>query len=90
MSSGICGQRKPRSACAFAQMDQGLHCPLTESLDTIACMNGKQRFELYFAHAQDDLNLYILRMFNGTVSLDAAHLILENNSNESYLLRCVF
>ena len=30
VSSCICGQRRPRSA----QSDQGLHCPLTESLDT--------------------------------------------------------
>ena len=28
-SSCICGQRRPRSACAYAQSDQGLHCPLT-------------------------------------------------------------
>ena len=40
--SGICGQRRPRSACAFAQSDQGLHCPLTESLDTMECMNDEQ------------------------------------------------
>ena len=33
--SGICGQRRPRSACASSQSDQGLRCPLTESLDTI-------------------------------------------------------
>ena len=25
------------------QSDQGLHCPLTESLATTECMNGKQR-----------------------------------------------
>ena len=30
VSSGICGQRKPRSACASAQSNQGFHCPLTE------------------------------------------------------------
>ena len=35
VSSGICGQQRPRSACASAQSDQGLHCRLTESLDTI-------------------------------------------------------
>ena len=23
----VSGQRRPRSACAFAQADQGLHCP---------------------------------------------------------------
>ena len=43
MSPAICVQRKPRSACAFAQSDQGLHYPLTESLNTIECMNGGQR-----------------------------------------------
>ena len=43
MSSGICGQRRPRSACASAQADQGLHCLLTESLDTTKCMNGEQQ-----------------------------------------------
>ena len=31
----LCGQRKPRSACAKAQADQGLRCPLTESMDTV-------------------------------------------------------
>ena len=30
-SYAICGQSSPRSDCAFAQSDQGLHCPLTES-----------------------------------------------------------
>ena len=38
VSSGIYGQQRPRSDCAFAQSDQGLHCPLTESLDTTGCM----------------------------------------------------
>ena len=42
-SSGICGQRRPRSACASAQSDQGLQCPLTEKPDTTICMNGEQR-----------------------------------------------
>ena len=42
---GICGQRRPRSACASAQSDQGLHCPLTELSDTIDCVNGRQRPE---------------------------------------------
>ena len=42
-SSGICGQRRPRSDCASAQSDQGLQCPLKESLDTREWMNGEQR-----------------------------------------------
>ena len=74
MSSGMCGQRRPRSACASAQSDQGLHCPLTESLDTIECMNGEQKPGWYLAHAQDDLNLRILRMFVGTFSLDVVRI----------------
>ena len=32
--SGTWAQRRPRSACASTQSDQGLHCPLTDSLDT--------------------------------------------------------
>ena len=36
-------------------------------------MNGKQR--RYFAHAQYDLNLHILRMFEGTFSLFAVQVV---------------
>ena len=43
LSLGICRQQRPRSACASAQSDQGLHCMLTESLDTTECKNGEQR-----------------------------------------------
>ena len=42
MSKGVCGQQRPRSACASAQSDQGLYCPQTESLDTIERFNGEQ------------------------------------------------
>ena len=59
VSSGICGQRRSKSACASAQSDQGLPCPLPESLDTTECMNGKQRPEWYFARAQVDLNRHL-------------------------------
>ena len=61
ISSGTCGQWWPRSACAFAQSDQGLHCPLTESLDITECMNWEQRPGWYFAQAQGHLNLRIFR-----------------------------
>ena len=49
VSSGIYGQRRTRS-------DQGLHCPLIESLGTTEGINGEQRPGWYFAHAQNDLN----------------------------------
>ena len=42
LGSDICGQRRPRSACASAQSDQDLHCLLTESLDTAECIDGEQ------------------------------------------------
>ena len=73
MSTGICGQRMPRSDCASAQSDQGLRCPLTESLDTIECNNGKMP-GWDSAHEWNDLNMCILRMLEDTFSLGAAHL----------------
>ena len=42
MSSGMCGQRRPRSACTSVQSDLGLCCPLTESVDTTECIHGEQ------------------------------------------------
>ena len=64
----------PRSDCADAQSDQDLRCPQIESLDTNECFNGKQMPGCDFAHVQDDVNLHILHMFEGTFSLIAAHL----------------
>ena len=58
-----------------------LHCPHTESLDTTECMNGEQRPGWYFAHAQDNLNLRMLRMFEGIFSLDADHIIYKGQLN---------
>ena len=72
----IYGQQKTRSDCAFSQFDQGVHCSVTDSLDTTECMNGEQRPGWDFArHVQDDLTLQILRMFEGTFSLDMARII---------------
>ena len=43
-----------------------------------------------FAHAQDDLNLCILCIFNGTFSLDVAYFILQGMSYlaEKSILHC--
>ena len=65
----------PDQPAASAHSNQGLHCPLTESLDTTECLNGEQRPGSYVVHAQDDLNLR-KRMPEGTFSLDAANLKL--------------
>ena len=53
-SLGICGQRKPRPACTSTQSDQGVHSPLTESLDTIECINAEHMLLRDFTHAQDE------------------------------------
>ena len=75
VSLGTCGQRRPRSDCASAQSDQGLPCPLIESLDTTECLNEEQRPIRYIAYAQYNLNLRILHILEGTFSLGVAHLI---------------
>ena len=57
VSSGICGQRRPRSVSVSMQSDQpiqGLRCPLTESLDTIECINEEQMPGCDFAHVRDE------------------------------------
>ena len=57
------------------QSDQGIHSLLTESLDYTECMNWEQNPGWYFAHAQDNLNLFILHMLEGTFWLDVAQMI---------------
>ena len=52
---------------------------LTEPLATTECMNVVQRPRLHSAHAQDDLNMHILFMFEGSFSFDAA--LMNNASN---------
>ena len=54
-----------------AQSDQGIRCPLTESLDTIKfikCLDETLRMRGI------NLNLCILRTFEDTFSLEVAHI----------------
>ena len=74
VSSGMCGQRRPRSACASAQADQGLRCPLTDSLDTTECINREQRPDETLRMRGMNLNLCILRMLEDSFSLGEVHL----------------
>ena len=57
VSSGICGHRRPRSACASAQSDLGIRCPQTESPDTTDRFNEEQMPGRDCAHVQDNMNL---------------------------------
>ena len=56
------------------QSDQGLRCPLTESLNTIDCINGEKLPRWDLTYAQNDVNLHILCLLEGLFSLDAAHI----------------
>ena len=51
---------------AYAQSDQSLHCQPTELLDITECIDGEQMPVWDLVHAQDDVNLHILRMLKET------------------------
>ena len=53
----ICGQRRTRAACAFAQAGLVLRCPLTESMDTVVYVDEQRmsRSDCMDAHAELDL-----------------------------------
>ena len=42
MDHAICEQCIPRSACAKAQADLGLHCPPTEAIDTVVYVDEQR------------------------------------------------
>ena len=46
VSAGVCGQRRPRSACATS--------PQTELLNTMECFNDEQMPERDLVHAWDE------------------------------------
>ena len=71
---------------ANPQSDQGVPCPLTESLDTTECMNGEQRPGRYIEHAQDDLNLHNTYVREGTFSFDATKVASGRNHDVYYYL----
>ena len=65
---GMCGQQRPRSACASVQSDQRLYCPFTRSMNNNA--------PIRHAHAQDDMNPHILRTLEDTYSPDLSPIIV--------------
>ena len=75
------------------QSDQGLNSLLTELLGITEYINGEQRPGWYFA--QDDLNLRILCIFTGTLSLDLAYMMIWyftflSTETISYILLLLF
>ena len=45
----LCGQKRPRTDCACAQSDLGLHCPLTESLNTSMYTSRKHAYTILYS-----------------------------------------
>ena len=66
MSPGICGQRRPRSACTFAQSNRGLYCQLIGLLDTTEYKGLDDTWRKYRI-----IWLHTFCMFEGTFWLDA-------------------
>ena len=64
VSLALWGQQRPRSASASAQSED-LHCPQTETLDTIACFEESTWLDKTW---QDDVNTHIFCTFKGTFS----------------------
>ena len=73
MSPGICGRQRLRSACASAQSDQGLCCPLTE-LDFIECIKKSKCLDETSRMRGMILNVCILQIVEDTFSHSAAHI----------------
>ena len=77
-----CVDRKGPDQCTDSQSDHDLRCQLPGTVDTIESINGERRPGRDPAHAQDAVNLHLLRMPEGTFSLDAAH-FMNYTLNES-------
>ena len=56
----LCGQRRPRPACASEPSDLGLHCPLTESLDTVDCIAKTYLYN--FDPPKPHLYIYVVKL----------------------------
>ena len=82
----ISGQRRPRSACAYAQADRGLHCPLTELMDIVVYVDEERMSRPDCTDTHVHLGLCCLHMAHGPfpklhiIWLWRPYLILVSNS----------
>ena len=53
----VCGQSRPRSACAFAQAELGLRCPLIASMDTASYVDEQRMLRSDCTDVHADLDL---------------------------------
>ena len=69
----ICRQRRAWSACAFAQADLDLRCPLTESADTEVYVDEQKMPRSDCTDAQADLDLRCPQLYKGLFTCAAHH-----------------
>ena len=71
----LCGQCRPWSACTNVQADQGLHCPLPESMDTVVyidkrrmsrsdCMDANAHLDLRCLHSTQEPFYHVAHHMN--------------------------
>ena len=58
----ICVRRRSRSACAIAQADQDLHCPLTKSMDSVVYVDEQRMIRSDCTDTHADLDYRCLHM----------------------------
>ena len=89
VSSGICGQRRPSSACASAQSNRALCCPLTESMDTIEYIRGERMSsECDFAHAWDESESAFCACSRTPFCLGVVHIMFQGWVLVQWIFTC--
>ena len=70
----ICNQCRPRSACIYIQAGQGLHCPLTESMDTVVYVDEQRMLRSGCIDAHADLDCHCSQKHKGSFPHIAHHI----------------
>ena len=70
---------KAHITCVSAQSDHGLSAKRV--IAYYKMYDGRAKARMIFPHVKDDPSQRILRIFEGTFSLDVVHSIVVNNKN---------
>ena len=81
VSSGMYGQRRHKSACASAQSDQDLHCPLTELFGYADRIYRCIKILSNCAATQADLDLYMFPYVPKTLITKSNYNVKFKNEN---------
>ena len=59
----LCNLQTMQAKIAYAQADQGLHCPLTESMETVVYVNKQRMLRSDCADAHTDLDIHCPQVY---------------------------